>query len=125
MRTTLVTLVLAVLSIAALVGCGGEPPLNLSPTAAQGRAIANENGCASCHGKSGQGITAPSWQGLYGEEVPLADGTTVIADDEYLYSSITDPQAQIVKDWTIKMPRNNLDDDQIDLVIAYIRELNP
>ena len=107
----------------ALTACGGNPPLELSPVAAEGRQIANASGCASCHGKNGQGVTAPSWQGLYNQPVPLADGTTVIADDEYLYNSITDPQGQIVRDYTLKMPRNALDDDQIELVIAYIREL--
>lgn len=107
----------------AVTACGGNPPLELSPIAAEGRQIANASGCASCHGKNGQGVTAPSWQGLYNEPVPLADGTTVIADEEYLYNSITDPQGQIVRDYTLKMPRNALDDDQIELVIAYIREI--
>lgn len=103
--------------------CGGAPPLELSPTAAEGRKIANASGCASCHGKNGQGVTAPSWQGIYDHEVELDDGTIVIADDAYLYDSITNPQAQIVKDFTIKMPKNSLNDQQIELVIAYIREL--
>lgn len=106
-----------------LSACGGSPPLELSPVAAEGRQIANASGCASCHGKNGQGVTAPSWQNLYNQPVELADGTTVIADDAYLYDSITDPQGQIVKDFTIKMPQNSLSDEQIELVIAYVREL--
>ncbi|MEM7091614.1 MAG: cytochrome c [Actinomycetota bacterium] len=106
-----------------MTACGGNPPLELSPLAAEGRQIANASGCASCHGKNGQGVTAPSWQGLYNEPVPLSDGTTVIADDEYLYSSITDPQGQIVADYTIKMPQNDLGDEDIELIITYIREL--
>lgn len=112
------------LSLAVLLAaCGGDPPPELSPLAAEGRQIANASGCASCHGKNGQGVTAPSWQGLYGEPVELADGTTVTADDEYLYNSIVDPQGQIVKDYTIKMPQNDLSDDDIDKVILYIQEL--
>jgi len=119
-----VSLVLGIVGfLLTMTACGGDPPLELSPVAAEGRQIANASGCASCHGKNGQGVTAPSWQGLYNEPVPLADGTTVIADEEYLYNSITDPQGQIVKDYTLKMPRNALDDDQIELVIAYIREI--
>lgn len=106
-----------------LSACGGSPPLELSPVASQGRLIANESGCASCHGKNGQGVTAPSWQDLYDQPVELDDGTTVIANDAYLYDSITDPQGQVVKDFTIKMPQNNLTDEQIELVITYIREL--
>lgn len=122
-RSVGASLVAAFLVVAAAGGCGGDPPLALSPTATEGRQIANASGCASCHGKNGQGVTAPSWQGLYNEPVPLNDGTTVIADEEYLYNSITDPQGQIVEDYTLKMPRNSLDDDEIELVIAYIREL--
>ena len=107
----------------ALSGCGEGLPVELTPVAAEGRQIANSSGCASCHGKNGQGVTAPTWQGLYGEPVPLDDGTTVIADDAYLYDSIVDPQNQIVEDYTIKMPQNDLSDEQIEKVILYIREL--
>ncbi len=49
--------------------------------------------------------------------------TTVEADEDYLYRSITDPQAQIRADWTIKMPTNSLSDDQVASIIAYIKEL--
>ena len=108
----------------AVSACGGEPPLALSPDATEGREIANANGCAACHGRNGQGVTAPSWQGLYNESVPLEDGTAVIADDAYLARSITDPQAEIVDGFTLKMPQNGLDDAEIELVIAYIRELS-
>jgi len=103
--------------------CSNEPPLALSPAAAEGREIANANGCASCHGKDGQGVTAPSWQGIYLEQIPIDGGATVLADEDYLYRSITDPQAEIVRDWTLKMPKNSLTDVDIDAVIAYIKEL--
>ena len=107
-----------------LSGCRSEGlPVELTAAGSEGRDIANSSGCASCHGKNGQGVTAPSWQGLYGGPRELQDGTTVTADEDYLYTSITDPQAQIVKDYTIKMPRNDLSDQQVELVIAYIREL--
>ena len=115
------TTVLAALTLSA---CGGDGlPVELTAQGAEGREIANASGCASCHGKNGQGVTAPTWQGLYGGPRELQDGTIVTADDEYLYNSIVDPQAQIAKDYTIKMPQNDLTDDQIELVITYIREL--
>lgn len=117
--TGVFALLLALLTTA----CGGDPPLELSPVAAEGRQIANASGCASCHGKNGQGVTAPTWQGLYNQPRELMDGSTVIADDEYLYNSIVDPQGQIAKDYTLKMPQNDLGDDDIEKVIAYISEL--
>lgn len=85
--------------------------------------VALDNGCASCHGKNGQGVTAPSWQGIYNEPIPLKDGTTVIGDDEYLFRSIREPQAELVKGWTIKMPANQLTDAEIASVIDFIKEL--
>ncbi len=117
-------LALVALFVVAFTACSQEPDLVLSPAAQEGRTIANSNGCSSCHGKNGQGVTAPSWQGIYGEQVPIEGGATVLANDEYLYRSITDPQADIVRDWTIKMPMNDLNADQIAAIIEYIKELS-
>ena len=114
---------LVLLSVLALTACSQEPELVLSPPAQEGREIANANGCSSCHGKNGQGVTAPSWQGIYNERIELETGALVLANEDYLYRSITDPQADIVKDWTIKMPTNALTDDQVNAIITYIKEL--
>ena len=111
------------LVVLAFTACGGDEPLNLTPAAAEGREIANSSGCAACHGKNGQGTTAPSWQGIYQTVIDLDDGTTVLVDDAYLRRSITDPQAEIVDGWTIKMPGNDLDDAEIGAIITYIKEL--
>lgn len=105
------------------VACSGGPDLVLTVDGAAGRKIANSNGCAACHGKNGQGVTAPKWQGLYQSDIPLKGGGEVLADRDYLYRSITDPQAQIHDGFNLKMPKNSLTDDQIELVIAYITEL--
>lgn len=107
----------------AFTACSQEPELALTPAAQEGREIANASGCASCHGKNGQGVTAPSWQGIYLERIPIDGGDSVLADEDYLYRSITDPQAEIVRDWTLKMPSNNLTDDEVAAIITYIKEL--
>jgi len=112
---------LAVLSLGA---CGGgDPDIALSPVADEGRDLARSSGCSSCHGKNGQGVTAPTWQGLYQAEVEIDGGVTVLADEDYLYQAITDPQALIRRDWSIRMPTNNLTDDEVASIIAYIKEL--
>ncbi len=110
-------------AVAAMTSCASEPPLNLSPEAATGRDIANSNGCAACHGKNGQGNTGPSWQGLYLSRVKLDGGTTVLADADYLFRSITDPQAEVRRDWNVKMPTKDLSQDQVNSIVAYIKEL--
>lgn len=39
---------------------------------------AEEAGCLTCHTTDGQESTGPTWQGLFGSEVTLTDGTTVM-----------------------------------------------
>jgi mono/diheme cytochrome c family protein len=119
--------VVAIAIGAAACGGGGSdgasnPPL--SEAGARGHTIAKSNGCAGCHGADGQGGVGPTWVGLYGSEVELADDTTVVADDEYLTRAISDPGADIVKGASVKMPSNDLSDEQIADVVAYIRDLS-
>ncbi len=106
-----------------LAACGGgsTDAGGLTPQEVRGKQIARSAGCSSCHGADGQGGLGPAWIDLVGSEVLLADGTTVIADDDYLFRSIRDPQAELVAGWRVTMTRNNLDDDQIEDVIAFIR----
>lgn len=115
---------LVFLAVLALGACSGQDPdIALSPAGNEGRDLARASGCSSCHGKDGQGVTAPTWQGLYQTQVAVNDGATVLADDDYLYQSITEPGALIRDDWSIKMPTNNLTDDEVASIIAYIKEL--
>lgn len=54
-------------------------------------------GCAGCHNLTGEpGGAGPTWQGIYGREELLDDGTTVIVDDAYIRDSIINPNKQIV-----------------------------
>ena len=107
----------------AATACSQEPEIALSPEATIGRDLARESGCAACHGDNGQGITAPTWQGLYLSNVAFTGLPNATADEDYLFESITDPQARIRLDWTLKMPENDLDDDEVQSIIAYIKEL--
>ena len=110
----------------ATVACGsdGDGP-SLSAAGEAGRNTMRTNGCASCHGADGQGGVGPAFQGLYGTEVELADGSTVVADDDYLYTSINEPGAQIHAGYRVPMPPNNLTDAEIAEIIDYIREIGP
>ncbi|MGZ0177689.1 MAG: c-type cytochrome [Acidimicrobiales bacterium] len=117
------TIALMIFSVLAISACSQEADIPLSTAGSEGRDLARASGCSSCHGKNGQGVTAPTWQGLYGNQVELDSGLTVVATEDYLYRSITEPQAQIRADWTIKMPMNSLSDDQVASIIAYIKDL--
>ena len=105
--------------------CGGSSRTELSTEGERGRRIANTSGCAACHGADGSGGVGPKFVGLYGSTVTLTDGSTFVADDVYLRRSITDPAAQLVEGYAVIMPISGLSDDDIEDVVAYIRELGP
>ncbi len=90
----------------------------------RGQALVAANGCAACHSIDGAAGIGPTWFGLFGHEVRLSDGTTVIADEEYIARSIREPQAQIVAGFeTQLMPPYNFTEEQIADIIAYIKTL--
>ena len=93
--------------------------------AANGEALATSLGCVACHSTDGTALTGPTWQGLYGHEVTLTDGSTVTADDEYIHESITEPNAKVVEGFSPIMPSyaSQVDDQQIADIIAYIKTL--
>ncbi|MBO0882289.1 MAG: cytochrome c oxidase subunit II, partial [Mycobacterium sp.] len=59
--------------------------------AAQGRKVFQQYGCVDCH----EANRAPSLQGLYGQPVLLSDGSTVIADQNYIRQKLINPSATI------------------------------
>ena len=62
----------------------------------QGKLLTIRNGCIGCHSLDGAKMTGPTWFGLYGADVELADGTTVVADGAFITESILDPKAKEV-----------------------------
>ncbi|HVC88568.1 MAG TPA: cytochrome c [Gaiellaceae bacterium] len=64
---------------------------------AQGKQLYAADGCSSCHSLTGSPGAGPSFKGLAGSTVTLANGPAVTADDAYLEQSIAAPDAQIVK----------------------------
>lgn len=110
---------------AVLAACGSnnDAELVLSPAGEAGRDVVRSNGCAACHGRNGQGSPGPSFVGLYGSTVSFRDDTTAVADDDYLYEAITDPAARVRDGYGFPMPQNDLDDAEVEQVIAFIRDL--
>jgi len=85
--------------------------------------------CATCHraGASGRLARGPALEGLYGSQQKLANGGTVIADDDYIRESILNPTAKIVAGWEPVMPtfQGQVTEEQLTQLIAYIRTLGP
>lgn len=100
------------------------------PTAtgtAGGQQIATRSGCTACHSIDGSELVGPTWQGLAGHEVTLADGSTVTADDAYLEESIVSPNAKVVEGFEPGiMPPDfgtRLTPEEIQSLVAYIKTL--
>ena len=96
--------------------------------------------CVGCHSLDGSPGAGPTWAGLYEREETLEDGSTVIADDDYIRMSILEPNAQVVSGFVANvMPQNyetlfadkqaeiladeGIEIDVIEDLIAYIKTL--
>lgn len=100
----------------------------LSEVAQRGQELSVSSGCIACHNVTGEaGGIGPSWQGLFGTERQFADGGSAVADEDYLYSSIVNPNGQVVSGYAPGvMPQiygDQLTDEQINDIIQYIKAL--
>lgn len=91
----------------------------------QGKALAASKGCIACHSDDGTTKVGPSYKGLFGAKVELADGSTVTADENYLRESIEMPQAKIVKGFQPVMPtfKGLLSETEMNALMVYIKSL--
>ena len=85
----------------------------------------NKLGCASCH-EGGASQRGAKLEGIYGKEVKLTNGQTVIADDEYIRNSILNPSSQIVEGYQPIMPtfKGQVTEEQLVSLVAYIKSLS-
>ena len=100
---------------------------------ARGEYWFKQQACGSCHSLDGTKIVGPTFQGLFGHEVELIDGTTVTADEAYIKESILNPNAKIVAGFEASpgsgisvMPQNfgeKLNDEQINEIIEWMKTL--
>ncbi len=90
---------------------------------AEGLSVARDAGCQGCHTESDTSV-GPTWVDLWGSRVELEDGTTITADELYIRESIVDPHVKIVKGYGSTMPLVQLTDDDVDLLVSYIRSLS-
>lgn len=94
---------------------------------ASGAQLFQSLACDTCHLASpGRAARGPSLEGVHGNQVALAGGQTVIADDNYLRESILNPQAKIVAGWNPVMPtyQGQVTEEQLSQLISYVRSLS-
>jgi cytochrome c oxidase subunit 2 len=77
-----------------------------------------------CHSNDGKG-RGPSLVGIAGKTQPMANGSTVIADEAYLRESILNPTAKMVQGYPPLMPtyQGQISEEGLASLIAYIKSL--
>jgi cytochrome c oxidase subunit 2 len=104
---------------------GGSGGGGQSDAVKQGQELSRTKGCSACHGANGEGGLGPAWVGALGSTVTLTDGTQVKVDEAYLTRSIKDPAAQVVTGYAVSMPPQELTDQEVTDLVAYITSLTP
>ena len=94
-------------------------PADVSPRAA-GEKLFAQYGCVTCHA-----ARAPTMAGLYGRQVDLEGGGSLVADENYLRESILYPSAKITKGYPPIMPsfRGQLTEEQVMDLVIYIKSV--
>lgn len=91
-------------------------------SAARGEKLYTANACQTCHSLDGSRLVGPSFAGLYGSERQFDDGTTSVADDEYLSNSISNPGDNVVESYNnIMPPYDYLSDGEIQSLVEFIK----
>ncbi|WP_432799045.1 cytochrome c oxidase subunit II [Poriferisphaera sp. WC338] len=91
-----------------------------------GEKLYRRNGCNACHSINGSAIAngGPTFKDLFGYPQSLKNGTTEIADDNFLYQAISQPNSHGIVGYQPIMPANRLKQDEITAIIAYIKSLS-
>ena len=97
--------------------------------ASQGESLYTTLACANCHA-SVNNVHGPTLYGLYGKLRQFTDGTSAIADDNYLRTSIVNPSGQVVAGYQNIMSaypvgpeQGQLTEEQVLSLVAYIKTL--
>ncbi len=99
----------------------GDDPLSV---AAAGGELFRGLGCHTCHRQTA-GALGPSLTELFGSQVSLRGGRTVLADEAYLRESIVDPRAKLVDGYQPVMPtfQGQVSEEGLMQLVAYIKSL--
>ena len=82
-------------------------------------------GCASCHA-GGPNQRGAKLEGVFGTQVKMVGGETVLADEEYIRESILNPGKHIVEGYQPIMPtfKGQVTEEQLVSLVAYIKSLS-
>jgi cytochrome c oxidase subunit II len=92
--------------------------------AQRGEQLFHSYGCSGCHAAQAA-VRAPLLEGVYGSQVPLADGRIVHADERYLRDCILIPNTQVVAGFDPVMPsfQGRISEDDLFAIITYLKSI--
>jgi cytochrome c oxidase subunit II len=96
------------------------------PLAVRGQKVFASLACNNCHRSDGTG-RGPALDGLFGKQVELETGQTIVADENYIRESILNPKAKILAGYQPVMPtfQGLLSEEQLLQLVSYIKSLSP
>jgi cytochrome c oxidase subunit 2 len=102
---------------------GGTPGQSMQ---ARGQQLFQQLACISCHlpDNSGRG---PTLSGMFGRQVQLATGQSILADESYIRESILNPHAKLTSGYQPVMPtfQGQVNEEGVMSLIEYIKSLPP
>lgn len=91
-------------------------------TAERGEQIYTSYACNTCHSLDGARFVGPTFEGLFGSEREFADGTSAVADEEYLIESIITPSEKVVDGYDdVMQPFDYLSESEIQSLVEFIK----
>jgi len=94
-----------------------------------GLKVLEKNGCVACHSVDGTKLVGPTFKGLYNSSrTVMTDGAkrTVKADEAYLKSAITNPNADVVEGYpqgVMKSYKDLISEKDIQKINDYLKSL--
>jgi cytochrome c oxidase subunit II len=82
----------------------GDEEMKKMPLKELGLLVYENKGCATCHSLDGSRGQGPTWKGLFGQTRQFADGSSAVADENYIRESVLDPQKHVVQGFEPVMP---------------------
>lgn len=101
----------------------GDEQTRSLPLAELGRLVYQTKGCATCHSLDGTRGQGPSFKNVFGYPANFADGSSLVADENYIRESILLPQKRIVSGFEGIMPtfQGLLRERELQGVIAFVK----
>ncbi|MCP4898021.1 MAG: cytochrome c oxidase subunit II [bacterium] len=90
-----------------------------------GRKLYSLRGCQQCHSVDGTAKVGPTLSGIFGHDVSLVGGQSIVVDENYLRRSLLEPAVDVVAGYEPVMPtyQGRLKDGEINAIIEYIKSL--